>query len=142
MLEKDLFRCATYPSTRGRDEGEGAADKILDEDVEGETRTSSEPQLVLADWKATFVPSADMAGKELLSLPWTPVAETETNVVTSVARSLTKTSRSFVSEGTRLSPADMKATRPPSAERGGCPLPPHPPGPSPTPSVDVEARVS
>ena len=69
-----------------------------------------------ADVKATKRPSALIAGERLSPFPWFPALSTLTRSVVPVRRSWTNTSATpFVSPGTRLMAAEVKATKRPSA---------------------------
>ena len=56
---------AADPRVRGGDQGELATEEVLDVDVVVEI-INPDLGAKVADWNATFVPSADIAGKILL----------------------------------------------------------------------------
>src|SRR5438552_10226937 len=87
---------------------------------EPHTFVSSGTRLVAVLTKATTLPSAEIAGKSLLSFAWAPAESTLTSSVVAVSRSWTNTSATpLVSPGTRLVASLSKATNRPSLERAG-----------------------
>src|SRR5438552_1490301 len=87
---------------------------------EPHTFVSSGTRLLAVLTKATTLPSAEIAGKSLLSFAWAPAESTLTRSVVAVSRSWTNTSVTpLVSPGTRLVASLANATKRPSAERAG-----------------------